>query len=370
MESGTVGCCGKTGAEPAGRVPGGSQTNVLIIGGTGLISTTATRVLLRRGHHVTHYNRARKASPFAGLVQQIVGDRTEHARFERQMRDAGTFDCVIDMAAYREVDAASAVRALTGRTPHYVFCSTVDVYTKPASVYPVEEGAQRRPRESFPYAFEKARCEHLLESAAADGAFALTILRPAHTYGEASGLLDPFMSPPFFIDRIRRGLPLIVHGDGTSLWTSCHRDDVGTAFANAVDTPAARGRDYIVAGDECMTWNQYWEGVAAALGKPTPPLVHIPTDLLAAMEPERASWCKENLQYDNVFRNERAKRELGFAVTVRWVDGVRGVVSSLDAGDGVPSCRDYPWYDRIIESWERYGKQIAEPLHANGPDAP
>ncbi len=198
----------------------------------------------------------------------------------------------------------------------------------------------------------------------------MSILRPAHTYGEASGLLDPFRSPPFFNDRIRRGLPLIVHGDGTSLWTSCHRDDVGPAFAHAVDTPAARGRDYIVAGDECMTWNQYWEGVAEALGKSTPPLIHIPTDLLVAFEPERANWCRENFQYDNVFRNDRARREIGFAVTIRWVDGVRGVIHCLGRARGIPSCRDHPWYDRIIDAWERHGRRMVESLRGRTSTGP
>jgi nucleoside-diphosphate-sugar epimerase len=315
---------------------------------------------------VTHYNRARRPSPFVGKVQQVVGDRTDYAAFERQMKGAGPFDCVIDMAGYREADAESAVRAFSRQTPHYVFCSTVDVYTKPARIYPVEEGAERRPRETFPYALEKARCERLLESAAAAGAFALTILRPAHTYGEGSGLLDSFRSPPFFIDRIRRGLPLIVHGDGTSLWTSCHRDDVGSVFASVADTPAARGRDYILAGDECMTWNQHWEGVAEALGKPPPSLIHIPTDLLVALEPGRASWCRENFQYDNVFRSDRAKREIGFRVTVRWVDGVRGVVACLDRTGGIPPCHEHPWYDRIIDAWEGYGRRMVESLQGRG----
>src|SRR4051812_23481823 len=100
---------------------------VLLIGGTGLISTAITRALLELGADVTHFNRGRSAAPPPGLTT-LAGDRRDFPAFERQMAGAGTFDCVVDMVGYRPDEAESAVRALAGRVGQLVFCSTVDVY--------------------------------------------------------------------------------------------------------------------------------------------------------------------------------------------------------------------------------------------------
>ncbi|MEZ4675771.1 MAG: hypothetical protein R2932_16215 [Caldilineaceae bacterium] len=118
---------------------------ILIIGGTGIISTGITRLLLERGDEVVLYNRGQRPSQVEGNYTTITGDRKDFARFEGQMQEAGTFDCVIDMVCYLPEEAASAVRAFKGRTAHYIFCSTVDVYTKPAAAYPITEAAERQP---------------------------------------------------------------------------------------------------------------------------------------------------------------------------------------------------------------------------------
>ena len=118
---------------------------VLIIGGTGLISTAITRFLMERGDDVTLYNRGIRPLQVSHRPKRIAGDRTDYATFEAQMARAGHFDCVIDMICFLPEDAESAVRAFRGRVEQYVFCSTVDVYTKPAKRYPVKEDAERRP---------------------------------------------------------------------------------------------------------------------------------------------------------------------------------------------------------------------------------
>lgn len=125
---------------------------ILIIGGTGLISTAITEQLLARGDEVTRYNRGLRAQPVAG-VRTTHGDRTDYATFEQQMAEAGRFDCVMDMVGYKPEDGPSVVQAFTGRTDHFIFCSTVDVYTKPAAHYPIREDAPREPSVEFNYAY-------------------------------------------------------------------------------------------------------------------------------------------------------------------------------------------------------------------------
>src|SRR5262245_26534851 len=135
--------------------------NVLIIGGTGLISTSITRLLLEHGDEVTHYNRGRlDLYPAPPEVRRLQGDRTDYAAFERQIANSECFDCVIDMVGYAPGDAESAVRAFRGRTGHFIFCSTVDVYLKPVTRYPYTEGERYGGLNA--YSSNKVICEQVL----------------------------------------------------------------------------------------------------------------------------------------------------------------------------------------------------------------
>ncbi|MGQ9683615.1 MAG: NAD-dependent epimerase/dehydratase family protein [Anaerolineae bacterium] len=322
---------------------------ILIIGGTGLISTAITRQLLARGDDVTLYNRGRRETSLPKGALLLRGDRSDHAAFEHRMQTAGPFDCVIDMICYAPEEAESDIRAFAGRVGHFIFCSTVDVYAKPASCYPYHEGEPQRPVSR--YGADKSRCEALFLQAQERGDLPVTILRPAHTYGEGGGLVHSLGWRTYVIDRIRRGLPIIVHGDGQSLWSSCHIDDVATAFVAAAGNSRALGRAYHVTGEQWLTWNQYHQGIAAALSAPEPRLVHIPSHLLARLAPE-ARVCVENLQFDNIFDNSAARADLGFSQTVRWREGVRRTVAWLDEHIQVEPAEACPEYDRVLERWQ------------------
>jgi nucleoside-diphosphate-sugar epimerase len=333
---------------------------VLIVGGTGLISTPITRFLLERGDEVTLYNRGQRPVRLATTVPTIHGDRRDAAAFEGQMAAAGSFDCVIDMVCFQPAEAASAVRALRGRTGQYIFCSTVDVYQKPASRYPTREDEPHHPVSA--YGVAKAECEALLMAAHARGDLAVTIIRPAHTYGEGSSFVHTFGRNTGYIDRIRKGKPIIVHGDGSSLWVSCHCEDVARAFVGARGNARVLGRAYHVTGDEWLTWNRHHQGVAEALDAPPPTLVHIPTDLLGAVAPRRAAIVVENFQFNNIFDNTAARADLGFQYTIPWIEGVRRTVAWLDATGRIENSDDDPFEDQVIAAWQRLGTEMARVL--------
>lgn len=334
---------------------------VLLIGGSGLISTAITRELLARGDDLTLYNRGqRQAEPPAG-TRLIVGDRRDQTRFEAQMASAGTFDAVIDMVCFEPAEAASAIRAFTGKTGQYVFCSTVDVYTKPALDYPICEDAERQPRASFPYALHKAECEELFFAAQASKVLPVTIIRPAYTYGEGAAPLHTFGWGTFLLERMRRGQPIIVHGDGRSLWAACYRDDVAHAFVGALGQPRAIGKAYTGAGSEWLTWDRYHEILAQAMGAPAPHLVHIPSELLGRAEPRAAMWCVENFAYNNVFDTSAAQRDLGFAYTVSWRNGAERMIHWLDTQHR-PVEPEPAYYQRILNAWERLNAALVDEL--------
>ncbi len=321
---------------------------VLIIGGTGVISTGITPRLIERGDEVVIFNRGNTPPEFTGDYEVITGDRSDFESFERTMQSQDPFDCVIEMIGFTPDEVQSDIRAFKGRTSQFIFCSTVDVYTKPAEAYPITESMERDPSPTFPYAFDKAACERLLEAEHGDD-FPVTLIRPAHTYSRHH-LLHTFKDGSYWIDRMRKSMPVIVHGDGQSFWGSTHRDDVARAFVNAVGNSATIGEDYHITAEEWLTWNRYYQLAAEAAGAPEPELVHIPTDLLVKAVPQ-ASWSGMNFQYDNIFDNSKAIRDLSFEYTIPFLEGMTTAVKQLDERDEMESASDYPWYDEIIEAW-------------------
>jgi nucleoside-diphosphate-sugar epimerase len=334
--------------------------DVLIVGGTGLISTGITRLLLTRGCRITHYNRGRQSREFDGRVDVVHGDRYEHGAFERQMEALPRFDCVIDMIGYAPADVRSLLRAFGGRCGHLVFCSTVDVYARPASSYPVRENEPFRPT-SWDYAQKKVACETILWEWYREEQQPFTVIRPVHTYSDEGAVLHSFGGSSYHLDRLLKGKPIIVHGDGSSLWSSVHRDDVAVAFANAVCSPAAFGRSYHLPGDECVTWNQYHTLVAEGIGAPPPRFVHLPTDLLHAID-ERAYLTTVNFSYNNCFDPTAAKNDLGYRYNTTIAEGASRILQGHVERGTLENSDCVPQDDRIIAAWQRRSNEFAREL--------
>jgi len=333
---------------------------ILILGGTGLISTAITREFLAQGDEVTLYNRGQAEARFPDGAKRLYGDRNDFAAFEAQMTDAGHFDCVIDMICFTPEQAQSDLRAFRGRAGHFIFCSTVNVYTKPADHYPIREDARREPINDD-YGTKKAQCEDIFLTAhSAD--FPVTIIRPGATYGEGGLIIHTFGWNTTFLDRLRKGKPVVVHGDGTALWTMCHIEDVGHAFVTAAGNIAAYGKAYHATGEEWMTWDRFHEIVAQGIGAPPPKLIHIPTDLLGKIAPVRAGITVNNFYGNNIFDNTAAKTDLDLHYTVTWLEGVRRTVAWLDANHKIANSDDDPFDDRIIAAWEHLTAQMKTTL--------
>lgn len=325
--------------------------HVLILGGTGTISTGITRQLRGTEHEVTLFNRGQTEARIPDDVAVIEGDRTDFNAFERRMREFDRFDCVIDMICFTAEEAESAVRAFAGQIDQFVFCSTIDVYNRPVAKMPIVETASQTPAVSD-YGAGKAEGERIFMDAHDRGDFAATVIRPWDTYGEGNSLNHTFGKGTEYIDRIRRGKPIIVHGDGNSVWGSCHRDDVARAFVNAVGNETAYGEAYHVTSEECMSWNRYHREVAAALDAPDPELVHIPTKVLIETVPDRTSMLQKHYQFSTVFDNTKAKNDLNFEQRIPWREGVQRTVEWLDDRGRIEDSDDNPSYDRLVEAWQ------------------
>lgn len=322
--------------------------DVLIIGGTGVISTGITQQIGATGHDTTCLTRGETDADVPEDIDFIQGDRNNRADLDRAAMEVEP-DCVIDMVCFEPDQAEAAIDVFEGRITQYIFCSTVDVYHRPPASNPVQEGASREPPVSD-YGENKAECEDLFMAAHEDRKFKTTIIRPWSTYGEGGTVFHTFGQGTYYLDRIRQGKPIVVHGDGTSIWGSCHRDDVGLAFVNAVGNDTAYGEAYHVTSEEIITWNQYYRRVARAMDAPEPELIHIPTEQLWKVLPERTEMLEAHFQYSTVFDNSKAKRDLDFKYTIPFEEGIRRTIDRLEAEDAID-----PWDtendDAVIEAW-------------------
>jgi len=333
---------------------------ILIIGGTGLISTAISRQLLASGHDLTLYNRGETHPRLPDGYHLIKGDRKDRKTFQNQIAEAGYFDCVIDMICFEPQEAEIDIQVFQGRVGQLIFCSTVDVYSKPPGTFPVTESHERHALSD--YGRNKVKCEDIFMAAHEEGHFPVTLLRPASTYGEGGSIIHTFGWETYFLDRLRHGKPVIVHGDGESLWVSCHVEDVGRAFMNAVGNEKAFGKAYHVTGEEWQTWNQYHECLAEAIGAPSPAIVHIPADVLVKILPEHTMITYLNFQYSNIFDNSAAKADLGFEYTIDWKTGAKRTYDWLVAHDRIERWQSFPHYDRVIEGYRKQCKELVATL--------
>ena len=334
---------------------------VLIIGGSGNISTAIARNLVVRGEEVTIFSRSSRAVEQTLKTNHLIGDRTDFPRFEAQMKETGEFDCVIDMICYHPAEVESDLRAFRGRVGQFIFCSTVDVYAKPAPLYPVRETAERKANPAFEYAYHKLLCEKILENARDQG-FPVTIIRPAATYNDTWCPLSLIGSGQAFLKRIRQGRPVIVLGNGQSIWVSSHRDDVARAFVNAVGNPKVVGQTYHVTGEEWMTWEGYYQTVVRVMQAPPLNPVFIPARLLARMAPKAASWSDWNFQYNNIFDNAAAHADLDFRYTIGWEEGVRRMVNYQDSAGAIDAAEDNSLYEKIVNTWLKLEEQVVNEM--------
>ncbi len=323
--------------------------HVLFIGGTGLISTSIARQLLEMGHEVTLFNRGKSENRLPEGAHIIQGDRKDYAAFEQMFSDK-TYDVVVDMVAFAPEDSASAIRAFKGRCGQFIHCSTVCVYSGPVSQLPTTE---TEPYHSIgSYGKDKIICELLLQQAYEEEAFPLTIMRPSHSYGEGSGIIRSVGPSDTFIDRLRKQKPVIVQGDGNSLWAACHVDDVARGFIAAMGNTRCLGEAYNITSDEWFTWNTYHEQVAEVAGGTFTP-IHIPTDTLHEVAPGLSGSTRDILEWPSIFDNSKIKRDTDYAgQTISFREGTLRTLKWLEENGKLKDSDADDYEDRLIAAWQ------------------
>jgi nucleoside-diphosphate-sugar epimerase len=329
---------------------------VLFIGGTGLISTAIARQLLESGHEVTLYNRGKSENRVPDGAIEMQGDRKNRAEFEAAF-EGKTYDVAVDMIAFSPDDTRSSMKAFKGRVGQFIHCSTVCVYSGPPAQIPTTETEEFHSIGGYGKA--KIECEKLLFEAFETEKFPMTIMRPSHSYGEGSGVIRSFGPASNWLARLRAGKPIIVHGDGTSLWASCHVDDVARGFIGAMDNPKCIGEAYNITSDEWMTWETYHQQVAEVLGVGLE-TVHIPTEVLAQVAPDWSGSTREILAWTSIFDNSKIKSDTDYrGQTISWREGVKRNINWLERESPLQiNAAEDEYEDQLIAAWREVGNQL------------
>ena len=338
---------------------------VLIIGGTGLISTAIVDQLLERGDDVTIYNRGVSEIRFAGpsRVHALRGDRRDFAAFETEMA-RHTFDAVIDMVAFAPAEADALLRAFTGRVRQIVFCSTVCVYGGPMTGLPATDDEPHRPVTN--YGRNKSAIERTLLAANGHGGLHTTVLRPSFTTGAGHTLAGAVMFDDSTLDRMRKGLPVIVHDDGATPWAIAHVSDVARGFVGALLNERAYGQSYHLTSDEHTTWDGVFNAMNEAAGGRAP-LVHIPTGWLYEAAPRRCVGLQFIYQYGSTFDNRKAARDLGFRTTVPLVETFRRQIAWMESRGPIVRADADRFQDVLIEAFQKRQRPDAAALRDFNP---
>jgi nucleoside-diphosphate-sugar epimerase len=303
-----------------------ADLRVLFIGGSGIISAACSQLAAERGIKLSVLNRsATRLRPLPPEATVLHGDIRDHLAAREALGDL-EFDAVVDWVAFTPEHVQADIELFHGRTGQYVFISSASAYQTPPARVPVTESTPLR-NPFWQYSRDKIACEDLLVEAYRQTGFPATIVRPSHTYDRTS---IPFDGKWTALARMRAGKEVVVHGDGTSLWTLTHSADFARGFVPLLGHPRTIGDAFHITSDDVLTWNQIAEALAAAAGV-TARLVHVPSDAIAAADAAWGAGLLGDKAHSMVFDNSKLRSVVpGYRAEIPFEQGAREIVGWHD----------------------------------------
>lgn len=321
----------------------------LFIGGTGVISSACAQLAVERGVDLYLLNRGRSARNAPEAATILTGDIRDETSVRQALGDR-RFDVVVDWIAFTPEHIETDLDLFRDRTQQYVFISSASAYQTPPARLPVTESTPLH-NPHWQYSRDKAACEERLMQAYRQDGFPVTIVRPSHTYDRT---MLPTHGQYTIVDRMRKGKKVIVHGDGTSLWTLTHHRDFAKGFVGLLGHPQAIGDVFHITSDEILTWNQIFEIVARAAGTGAN-LVHVPSDLIAAYDPRWGASLLGDKAHSMIFDNSKIKRIVpDFKATIPFARGAEEIIAWYDADPARQTVNEElnQTMDQIIAAYE------------------
>ncbi len=301
---------------------------ILFIGGTGKISTAVSQLAVARGFELYLLNRGQQQKNPPGS-RNLTVDINQPKAVRAALRNL-QFDAVVDWIAFTPEDIERDLALFKGRTKQFVFISSASVYQKPPTHYLITESTPLH-NPFWDYARDKIACEERLLRAYREENFPVTIVRPSFTYNHYFPVAVGGFGCYTLADRLKRGKPIIVHGDGTSLWVMTHAEDFGRGLVGLFGNPQAIGHAFHITSDEVLTWNQIYQTLAEALGVEAK-LVHIPSNFIAQQAPPLAGTLLGDKSWSTVFDNRKIKTFVpGWQAVIPFHGGIRRTAAWFDA---------------------------------------
>ena len=322
---------------------------ILFLGGTGNLSLACAREAAARGFALTVATRGSRHVALPGGVSEARGDVTDEA-FLASLA-TGRFDAVVDFIAFDAPDVERDIAAFRGRVGQYVFISSASVYEKPPRSHVVtEETPLANP--FWDYAQKKIAAEGALREAHRTERFPMTIVRPSYTYGE-TWIPTTSGTDYTIVWRMRRGLEIVVPGDGTSLFVLTHASDFARALVGLVGRQEAIGEAVHITSDEVLTWNQVHETIARAVGVEAH-IVHVPTDVIARVDARRGASLRGDKAWSTIFDNSKARRLVpGWTARIPFAEGIRASIDWFESDPARQRIDANDTVERILHAWHR-----------------
>ncbi|AOZ93015.1 SDR family oxidoreductase [Paenibacillus crassostreae] len=318
----------------------------LFIGGTGTISSAITKQLIDSGCELYLLNRGTRNEELPAGIKFITADIHDEEHVAKLIENM-EFDVVADFIAFEQAQLERDVRLFKGKTKQFIFISSASAYQTPLSDYRITEGTPLS-NPYWEYSRNKIACEEYLMKEYRENGFPITIIRPSHTYDERSIPMGVHGSKGSWqvAKRMLEGKPVIIHGDGTSLWTMTHNTDFAKGFIGLMGNIHAIGESVHITSDETVTWNQIYEIIADALGVKLN-AVHVSSEFLAACSKEdyRGGLLGDKAN-SVVFDNSKLKRLVPeFVATTRLDQGIKQTVEYILAHS------EYQMEDQEFDVW-------------------
>ena len=299
----------------------------LFIGGTGFISAAVSRQAIANGIDLYLLNRGSRITQMPG-ANSLAADVHQLEAVRKALRGL-EFDVVVDWIAFTPEDIERDLELFNGRVKQYLFISSASAYQKPPADYLITESTPLH-NPYWEYSRNKIACEERLMRAYREEGFPVTIVRPSLTYDPNFPIAIGGWGCYTLADRMKKGLPIIVHGDGSSLWVVTHADDFGRGFLGLVGNGQALGNAFHITSDEVLTWNQIYQTLAEGLGVEAN-VIHIASDFIAAAAPRLAGTLLGDKSWSAVFDNSKIKRFVpGFHAAIPFRDGIKRTLEWFD----------------------------------------
>jgi nucleoside-diphosphate-sugar epimerase len=332
-----------------------AKMKALLIGGTGTISSGISKRVVDLGWEVILLNRGNRAERVCKGATVLNGDVNMEETEIARLIEGHLFDVVVDFIAFVPGQLERDYRLFAGKTKQFIFISSASVYQKPLNYYRVDESTPLS-NPLWEYAQNKIACEEYLLQQYRKAGFPITIVRPSHTYDDRNLPVAVHGKKGSWqvVDRIIKGKPILVHGDGSSLWTLTHADDFAQAFCCLMGNPSAIGETFQITSDESLSWNQIYDCLGAALGTPVQKY-HVSTDFISFCDPEFTGTLAGDKSNTIVFDNAKIKRIVpDFSCKIRFDQGARRCVAYLldNPKAQVPDPEFNAFCDRIVAAQE------------------